>query len=227
MPAFRERNLDKAKALPADGLILDLEDAVPVQMKELARDMAKGAAGEYPDKEVVIRVNSVDTPWFEEDVVAVRDSAANGILLPKVESVDMVEKLASLSGSIPIWCMIETPLGVLNAAQIAFHPLVECLVVGTEDLKAELECAVTRDRAPLRYALQQVVLSARAAGISAIDGVHVALDDDEGFLMECKQVRRFSNCVLYVSAANKFWYLCRVRNLDSMAKRCSIQKQLQ
>jgi citrate lyase subunit beta/citryl-CoA lyase len=195
MPASNARALDKARTLPADALIFDLEDAVSPDAKPEARRMAVAAAhaGGYAPREVVIRVNALDTPWGRDDLAAAADSSADAILLPKVESAAAVrEALSALDAAgapagLALWCMLETPRGVLRAEAIAAGPRVAALVMGTSDLTKDLRARHTLDRLPLVTSLGLCVLAARAHGRAALDGVHLDLDDEAGFLAACRQ----------------------------------------
>jgi citrate lyase subunit beta/citryl-CoA lyase len=197
MPASNARALDKARTLPADVLIFDLEDAVAPEAKPEARAMACAAAGGgYGRREVVVRVNGLDTPWGADDLDAVASSGADAVLLPKVESPDAVARALDRLGAagapetLALWCMIETPLGVLRAEAIAAaSPRVGALVVGTSDLAKDLRARPRRDRLPLLLSLQLVVLAARAHGRVVLDGVHLDLGDDEGLVAACRQGR--------------------------------------
>lgn len=196
MPGSNARALEKAKGLAADSLILDLEDAVAPDAKVTARRQVVEAvkAGGYGYRELVIRVNGLDTPWGEEDLHAVATAGADAILLPKVESEAMVAaaetklREAGAPEGLPIWCMMETPLGILNAKEVAAaSPHVSCLVMGTSDLVKELRAAHTPLRLPVLTSLSLCILAARAHGLAALDGVHLDLNDDEGFRAACLQ----------------------------------------
>ena len=196
MPGSNVRALEKARVLPADGLILDLEDAVAPDAKETARAQIVETlrAGGYGKRELIARVNGLDTSWGEADVRAIATSAADALLIPKVESaagVRRVEEIMRSAGApdrLSIWCMIETPQGVLNAAEIArAGPRVGCFVMGTSDLAKDLRAAHTRERLPMLASLGLCILAARAAGIAILDGVHLDLNDDEGFAYSCQQ----------------------------------------
>jgi citrate lyase subunit beta/citryl-CoA lyase len=198
MPASNARALDKARTLPADGLIFDLEDAVAPGAKVTARAMAVAAArsGGYGGREVVIRANGLDTPWGLDDLDAIATSGADAVLLPKVESpATVAAALAALAaGGAPdtmaVWCMLETPRGILAAESIAgASPRVAVLVLGTSDLTAELGARATQDRRALATSLGLAVLAARAHGKAILDGVHLELTDEEGFLLACRQAR--------------------------------------
>jgi citrate lyase subunit beta/citryl-CoA lyase len=191
MPGSNARALDKARTLPADVLVLDLEDAVAPDMKveARARVVAATRAGGYGRREIVVRVNALGTPWGRDDLAAAAAAGADAVLLPKVESAETVSAaLAALGPAPAMWCMLETPRGILNAPSIAAaSPRVTALVMGTSDLTKDLHARATRDRLPLLTSLQLCVLAARAAGITALDGVHLDLDDEGGFTAACRQ----------------------------------------
>jgi citrate lyase subunit beta / citryl-CoA lyase len=196
MPASNARALDKARTLPADALVFDLEDAVAPDAKPQARRMAVAAvrAGGYAPREVVVRVNALDTPWGRDDLAAVAESGADAVLLPKVEGAAAVhDALRVLDGSgapagLALWAMLETPRGVLRAEAIAAaSPRVAALVMGTSDLTKDLHARHTPDRLPLVTCLGLCVLAARAHGLAALDGVHLDLEDEAGFLAACRQ----------------------------------------
>ncbi|MFQ5959291.1 MAG: HpcH/HpaI aldolase/citrate lyase family protein [Alphaproteobacteria bacterium] len=196
MPGSNARALEKGKTLAADGLILDLEDAVAPDAKESARDQILGAlrAGGYGRRELVVRVNGLATPWGYDDLVAVAASGAHAVLLPKVGSADMVEQAVAVleaNGAPPdldVWCMMETPIGMLHAEEVAgAHPRVACLVMGTSDLAKDLHASHTRERLPMLTSLGLCLLAARAHDVAIVDGVHLDLQDDEGFEHACRQ----------------------------------------
>ncbi len=196
MPGSNPRALEKGRALAADGLILDLEDAVAPDSKQTARDQIAAAIAEggYGRRELIVRTNGLDSAWGAEDLKAAATMGADAVLLPKIESVDMVKAAeAALDAAggppdLPIWCMMETPLGMLRAEQIAFaSPRVGGFVMGTSDLAKDLRAAHTPDRLPFITSLGLCVLAARAAGIAILDGVHLDLGDDAGFETACKQ----------------------------------------
>jgi citrate lyase subunit beta/citryl-CoA lyase len=196
MPAANARAIDKARTLPADAIILDLEDAVAPDAKPGARAQAAAAvlAGGFGGREVVIRINALATPWGPEDVTAIARARPDAVLVPKIESPAMVAEVeqalaaAGAPAALGIWCMLETPRGVLEAAAIAAaSPRVGALVMGTSDLTKDLHARHTRDRHPLVTSLGLCLLAARAAAVSAIDGVHLDLDDDAGLVAACRQ----------------------------------------
>jgi citrate lyase subunit beta/citryl-CoA lyase len=196
MPGANARALEKSRELPADGLIFDLEDAVEPDAKAAARaDVAAALRqGGYGRRELVLRVNALDTAWGAGDLAAAAALPLNAVLLPKVESAERVRDTAArldeagAPAGLALWCMIETPRGVLAAAAIAAaSPRVAALVMGTSDLTKDLRAAEMRDRLPLLTSLQLVLLAARAHGLAALDGVHLDLADDAGFAAACAQ----------------------------------------
>ena len=198
MPGANARALDKARSLPADGLILDLEDAVAPDAKDLARDQVVAAVvqGGYGPREVIVRINALSTPWGRDDVAAVATCKADAILAPKVESAADVKALvaaldeAGASADVPVWVMVETPRAFLRIDEIAgAHPRLAALVLGTSDLVKDLHARHTRERMETATARALAVLAARAHGLTALDGVHLDLDDDEGFAHACTQGR--------------------------------------
>ena len=195
MPGSNARALEKGRSLDADALILDLEDAVAPDAKQMAREQicAALAEGGYGARELAIRVNGLDSPWGRDDLAAVAASGAHAALLPKVGGAGAVaEAVAVLEAhgapdDLAIWCMMETPLGMLHAEEIAHADRrVACLVMGTSDLAKDLHAAHTRDRLPLLTGLSLCLLAARAHGVAIVDGVHLDLADDEGFAHSCR-----------------------------------------
>lgn len=200
MPGSNARALEKGRSLAADALILDLEDAVSPDAKQAARDGIVAALDEggYGPREILVRVNGLETPWGADDLAAMATAGADAVLLPKVESADGVRQAeaalhaAGAPADLAIWCMIETPRGVLRVEEIAAsHPRLAGFVMGTSDLAKDLHCRHTADRAPFLTSLSMVVLAARAYGLAAIDGVHLDLDDAEGFEAQCRQGLEF------------------------------------
>ena len=198
MPGSNARALEKGRSLPADGLILDLEDAVAPDAKDSARDQIVSALAEggYGKREIQIRTNGLNTPWGHADIVAAAKTSADAILLPKVESADTVRQVANIMAAegahedMRIWCMMETPLAMLNAKEIAgAHPKLGGFVMGTSDLAKDLNCAHTSDRLPMITSLGLCILAARAFGLAILDGVHLDLSDDDGFAASCQQGR--------------------------------------
>lgn len=199
VPGSNRRALVKARSLPADALIFDLEDAVAPAAKQQARaTIAEAVAAScYGGRELVLRVNPLETPWGEADLGAAAQLPLDAVLLPKIESGDQVRRAHSLltaagaPAALAIWCMIETPRGILEAPAIAAaSPRLAALVAGTSDLTRDLHARHTGDRAPLATALGLVLLAARAHGLAALDGVHLDLfDDDDGFATTCRHGR--------------------------------------
>lgn len=190
-PGSNDRALAKARDLPVDAILFDLEDAVAVAEKENARDSLAAALGMggYGTRARIVRINALDTPWGRDDAAAAVQMGCEAVLLPKVNGPTDVDALAALVPGLPIWAMIETPQGVLNAAAIAAHPRLEGFVLGTNDLAKDLGARAGTGRAPLMMALQMCLLAARAGGIVAIDGVYNAFKDDAGLRAECEQGR--------------------------------------
>ncbi|MBV9551474.1 MAG: CoA ester lyase [Alphaproteobacteria bacterium] len=198
MPGANARALEKARELAADGLIFDLEDAVAPDAKEAARHNVAVALRQrgYRRRELVLRVNPLATEWGAADLEAAARMPLDAVLLPKVENAATVRAaVAALDRAggprtPAVWCMIETPKGVLAAAEIAAaHPRVGALVMGTSDLTKDLLARDMTDRLPLLTSLQLVLLAARAHGLAALDGVHLNLADEAGFTAVCAQGR--------------------------------------
>jgi citrate lyase subunit beta/citryl-CoA lyase len=198
VPGSNARALEKARTLGADALILDLEDAVAPAAKEEARRLvlAELARGGFGHRELVVRVNGAATEWGEDDLAAVATAGADAVLLPKVESAAAVRAAAAAlaragaPAALPIWCMIETPRGVLAAAEIAGASAdVACLVLGTSDLVKDLRARHTPGRREVLASQGLVLLAARAQGLAALDGVHLDLSDDAGFEASCRDGR--------------------------------------
>lgn len=186
VPGDKPRALDKARGLAADALILDLEDAVAPERKAAAREAVAAAvgAGGYGPRELILRLSAADAA---EDHALAEALPLDGVLLPKVESAATVAAAAARTRH-ALWCMIETPLGVLRAAEIAAaSPRLAGFVAGTNDLAKDLRARPGADRAPLIPSLALLLLAARAHGLAAIDGVHGRLDDAEGFEAACVQ----------------------------------------
>ena len=190
LPGARERVLEKAKGLAADALIFDLEDAVAPEDKLAARDLVcKMVQRGYAARKRLIRVNGLDTAWGESDLEAAIAAAPDGILLPKVNGPEELQAIAArLKGKTRLWAMMETPMGILNAREIAAStPKLEGFVMGTNDLVKELFARHTPDRAPVMTALSLCLLAARAHGLVCVDGVYNAFKDEAGLRAECQQ----------------------------------------
>ena len=197
MPGANTRALEKAKSLPADSLILDLEDAVAPDAKAQARENIRAAlVTGFGHREAVVRINGLNTQWGLDDLKAFADTKADAILLPKVESASQIREVASLLkqfnpvSTMKIWAMIETPLAIFKLPEIASsHPMLEALVLGTSDLVKDLHARHTPSRVETQTALSLSVLAARAHQLCVLDGVHLSLDDEDGLRQSCTQGR--------------------------------------
>lgn len=194
MPAANARALQKARTIPCDALIFDLEDAVAPDAKDLARRQAVDAvrAGGYGSRVVTIRCNSIDSPWGVDDLRAIATAAPDAIVLPKITGTADLERyktvLAAHGGVMArLWPMIETPGAILAARDLATDPDVDVLVMGTNDLTLELRAATVPGRAPIVPHLAHAILSARAGAVRIVDGVFNDIVDLEGFATECRQ----------------------------------------
>ncbi len=188
IPASNQRALEKAKSLPADAVIFDLEDAVAPEEKASARTVlaSKLKEGGYGSRARIVRINALVSDWGEDDARAVAGMNCDGVLLTKVDGPDHIAALAGIVADVPIWAMMETPLGCLNALEIARAPRMAGLVMGTNDLAKELGARFRPDRMPMMAALQSCLMAARVVGIVCIDGVFNAFRDDAGFRAECE-----------------------------------------
>ena len=191
IPGSKDRALEKARGLAVDAILFDLEDAVSPDEKENARETLAAALAEggYAPRYRIVRINGLDTEWGRADAEAVVAMDCDAVLLPKVNGPKDVDALAEITGDLPIWAMMETPLGVINAAAIAAHPKIEGFVLGTNDLAKDLNSRKSANREPLLYSLQACLIAAKAYGVIAIDGVYNAFKDAEGLLAECEQGR--------------------------------------
>ena len=195
MPGANLRAMDKARVLACDVVIFDLEDAVSVNAKEIARQqvVAQTSKGGYARRELIIRCNGIETPWFQDDVrLCAAVDNVDGLLFPKIETEEDVRRIRSevdaINPGLPIWIMVETPRGVLNASSLAQLD-VDVLVMGTSDLIKETRGRHTSDRRGLIYALSHCVLSARACGKIVLDGVHLEFQNLKDFEEICRQGR--------------------------------------
>ena len=190
MPSSNARALEKAKELPADAVIFDLEDAVAPEAKAGARDAACAAvqSGAYGLRTLTIRCNGLDTPWGRDDLSAAARARPDAVVLPKVSGRAHLDEVAELTGpDVRLWAMVETPAAVFAAREIAGHPQVDVLVVGTNDLAQSLRAALVPGRAPLVPHLATILLAAREAGAEVLDGVFNDVRDLAGFEAECRQ----------------------------------------
>lgn len=198
MPASNTRAMEKAKTLRADVIIFDLEDSVAPDAKLEARDTACDVVsdGGYGMREVVIRVNALETEWGKDDIAAAATSGADAILVPKIYHADDVASIikimenAGAPGDMPLWLMMETPAAILRADAIAgAHQNIECLVVGSNDLMKDLQAESSSDRLAMLTALSITVMAARTNGIMVLDSVYNDISNQEGFKAECEQGR--------------------------------------
>ena len=195
MPAANQRALEKAKDIPADALIFDLEDAVAPDAKELAREQACNAAAssDYGNRELTIRCNGLDTPWGREDILAAAEAAPSAVVIPKVDGPEYLAQVSEVldEGGAPaateIWAMVETPAGILCVDQIAQFERTAVLVMGTNDMAKELRASITQDRHALLPYLAMCLLAARAADVGILDGVYNDIKNEEGFEQVCRQ----------------------------------------
>ncbi|MBN9516720.1 MAG: CoA ester lyase [Alphaproteobacteria bacterium] len=196
MPGANTRALEKARTLPADALIFDLEDAVAPDAKEAARANVVAAAQSkgYGKREIVIRCNGLSTPWGKADIAAIAKSGADAVLVPKVETAAEVASVvaqldaAGAPKSMAVWAMMETPKGILRADEVAgSHPRLTLFVMGTNDLVKDMRARHTPMRLPMVTALGIGMLAARAHGLTILDGVYNDIQDAEGFRAVCQQ----------------------------------------
>ncbi|MGN6723153.1 MAG: HpcH/HpaI aldolase/citrate lyase family protein [Marmoricola sp.] len=199
MPSSNERALEKAKTIPADAIIFDLEDAVAPDAKPEARESAAAAvtSGEYGARELIIRVNGIGTEWHDEDIAAAAAAGPDVVLVPKVNSAEEVQQLvaaleaAGAPEKTKLWAMVETPIAMFNALAIATaSPRLTGFVLGTNDLVKELYAEHVPGRQPVITGLGLALLAARAAGIVIIDGVYNDVKNMDGFLAEVEQGRQ-------------------------------------
>jgi (3S)-malyl-CoA thioesterase len=191
IPGSKERALEKARDLPADAIIFDLEDAVAPDEKPRAREiLAEALRADYGNRARIVRINGLDTVWGREDALAFANHpGADAFLIPKVSRASDLEAVANFAPGKPLWAMMETALGMLNAGEIAAHPALHGMVMGTNDLAKELGSRFRADRLPMQAGLGLCLLAARAHGRIIVDGVFNAFKDDEGLRAECEQGR--------------------------------------
>ena len=189
MPSSNERALEKAKTIPADAIIFDLEDAVAPDAKEAARGNAVAAvqSGEYGGRTLTIRCNGLDTPWGADDLKAAAAAGPAAVVVPKVSGPEHLDAITAVTGDTPIWAMVETPAALFAIREIASYPQVSVLVMGTNDLVKELRAALVPGRAPLLPHLALALAGARYAGKAILDGVYNDVKNAEGFRDECLQ----------------------------------------
>lgn len=198
MPGSNPRALDKARTLPADGLILDMEDSVAPDAKQLAREQigAALAQGGYGDREILVRINALSGEWGGDDIAALGafDTPPDAVLIPKIETArDVMDAVAALESagcpeSVDLWIMAETPLCILNIAEVAgAHSRLRGMVMGTSDLSKDTRVRHTPDRLGFIAALNLCVYAARAYGLDIIDGVELDLEDEAALVRACAQ----------------------------------------
>ncbi|HHW32772.1 MAG TPA: CoA ester lyase [Paracoccus solventivorans] len=192
IPAANQRAMDKARTLAADAIIFDLEDAVAPAEKPGARELLRAAlAQDYGGRARIVRINGFDTEWGRDDAAfaAGLGDRADAVLVPKVSRPEDLDAVAAITGDIPLWAMMETALGMLNAAAIAAHPRLQGMVMGTNDLAKELGSRHRPDRLGMQAGLGLCLLAARAHGLVIVDGVFNAFKDEKGLRAECEQGR--------------------------------------
>ena len=194
MPAANDRAIEKAQTIPADAIIFDLEDAVAPDAKTDARGKAVAAvqSGLYGNRELTIRCNGLDTEWGSDDITAAADAQPSAVVIPQIDSVEYVDRVAALldaagATEVMIWPMIETPTAMFHVREIAAHPRVAVLVMGTNDLAKELRSPLVPGRHPLVAHLATALLAAREAGKVILDGVYNDVKNPDGFEAECRQ----------------------------------------
>ncbi|MDS9467197.1 CoA ester lyase [Paracoccus sp. MBLB3053] len=189
IPASNARAMDKARTLAADAIIFDLEDAVAPSEKVGARDLlAQALLADYGARARIVRINGFDTEWGESDARAFA-RGADAVLIPKVSRSADLDRVADFVPETPLWAMMETAEGMLNASEIAAHPRIRGMVMGTNDLAKELNARFRADRLPMMAGLGLCLLAARAHGRVIVDGVFNAFKDEEGLRAECEQGR--------------------------------------
>ncbi len=189
IPAANQRAMEKARTLAADAIIFDLEDAVAPSEKAAARELlAKALLADYAGRARIVRINGMDTEWGEGDARTFA-AGADAVLVPKVSRGADLDRVAALVPDTPLWAMMETAEGMLNAAEIAAHPRLQGMVMGTNDLAKELNSRFRADRLPMMAGLGLCLLAARAHGRVIVDGVFNAFKDEEGLRAECEQGR--------------------------------------
>ncbi|EEW24487.1 HpcH/HpaI aldolase/citrate lyase family protein [Rhodobacter ferrooxidans] len=191
IPGSKARALEKAQTLPTDAIIFDLEDAVTPEEKPAARALLAQTLSEadYGARARIVRINGFDTPWGRDDAAAFVGAKVDAILIPKVSTAADLQAVADVIPGLPLWAMLETALGMLNAAEIAAHPRLQGMVMGTNDLAKELGSRFRPDRLALQAGLGLCLLAARAHSRIIIDGVYNAFKDAEGLRVECDQGR--------------------------------------
>jgi len=191
IPGSKDRALEKAQNLATDAIIFDLEDAVAPDEKPAARALLVKtlATADYGNRAQIVRVNGLDTEWGGDDIAAFKGAKIDALLIPKVSSPRDLDAVANLIPDVPLWAMMETALGMLNAASIAAHPRLAGMVMGTNDLAKEMNSRFRADRLPMQAGLGLCLLAAKAHGLIILDGVYNAFKDEDGLRAECDQGR--------------------------------------
>jgi len=191
IPGSKDRALEKARSLPADAIIFDLEDAVAPDEKAAARALLAATldSTDYGPRLRIVRINGLDTDWGHGDIAAFVGAQIDALLIPKVNGPADLDAVARLIPNVPLWAMMETARGMLNAAAIAAHPRLTGMVMGTNDLAKELNSRFRPDRLAMQAGLGLCLLAAKAEGLTIIDGVYNAFKDDAGLRVECDQGR--------------------------------------
>jgi len=191
IPGSKDRALEKAQTLATDAIIFDLEDAVAPDEKTAARALLVKtlATADYGKRAKIVRVNGLDTEWGADDIAAFRRAKIDALLIPKVSTPEDLDAVADLIPDVPLWAMMETALGMLNATSIAAHPRLAGMVMGTNDLAKELNSRFRADRLPMQAGLGLCLLAAKAHGLIILDGVYNAFKDDDGLRAECDMGR--------------------------------------
>lgn len=191
IPGSKARALEKAQGLMTDAIIFDLEDAVAPDEKAAARDLLVEtlASADYGKRARIVRVNGLDTEWGAADIAAFTGAKIDALLIPKVSTPEDLDAVAEMIPDTPLWAMMETALGMLNATAIAAHPRLAGMVMGTNDLAKELNSRFRADRLPMQAGLGLCLLAAKAHGLVIVDGVYNAFKDEDGLRAECEQGR--------------------------------------
>lgn len=191
IPGSKARALEKAQTLATDAIIFDLEDAVSPEEKPAARALLVKtlAEADYGNRARIVRVNGLDTDWGADDIAAFVGAKIDALLIPKVSTPEDLDAVAEMIPDTPLWAMMETALGMLNATSIAAHPRLSGMVMGTNDLAKELNSRFRADRLPMQAGLGLCLLAAKAHNLTIIDGVYNAFKDDDGLAAECDQGR--------------------------------------
>jgi (3S)-malyl-CoA thioesterase len=191
IPGSKARALEKAQTLATDAIIFDLEDAVSPEEKPAARALLVKTLTEadFGNRAKIVRVNGLDTDWGADDIAAFVGAKIDALLIPKVSTPEDLDAVAEMIPDTPLWAMMETALGMLNATAIAAHPRLAGMVMGTNDLAKELNSRFRADRLPMQAGLGLCLLAAKAHNLTIIDGVYNAFKDDDGLTAECDQGR--------------------------------------